>query len=139
MIQWIAMAVAVDANCRASRARDAANYAEHQTRKSGVDPMVTVNDFDFELVPNKSARNLLQKLAVPYERVLCKSPARKFVVKRSDIEHLREYRDAGGNSYVGISISPYANLWLNSETRLLIARIPGTLEEVSAILNGETA
>lgn len=139
MIQWIAMAVAVDASSKAQRAKDTADYAEHQLRKSSVDPIVTIQDFDSELVPNRDAKNYWQKLLFARSRILYKSPARTFAVKRSDIENLQQYRDGNGNPYVCVSISRYANLWLNSETRLLIARIPGTLEEVSAILNGETA
>lgn len=133
MIQWIALAVAVDANGKAS---DARNKADEANYKSGSgSPLVIVRPVDLESVPVREPNGFWDHLLLPYKKVLAKAPWATLSIKKSDILNLREYTDADGAKYVLVRISKYAQVY-RGEGHVAGFYVPGTIEQVAGAIGG---
>lgn len=127
MIQWIALAVAADAETKASEAKKRAIEARNASNEAAGDLFVVVQPFKLETVSSaKKSANFLKKLFSSNKEVLSKKPYAKWSFRRSDIRGMTQNFDDDSNPYVKIETSPgYVDFF-----------IPGTVEEISEILNG---
>lgn len=136
MIQWIALALAVDAENKAGEAREKAEEANHNSRSSSV--FVIVRPVNFIHVPTGEPK--IKFLGIfpytPTKKVLDKKPLGTFSIKRSDIENIEEGQDADGTKYCRLAISEYAKLEDDEENTIIGLYVPGSIEEVTRILEG---
>lgn len=136
MIQWIALAVAIDAEGKAANAQRTASEAAETAHNNGPAQMVILHDFGFDRVEIRPNRTFWDKFfGTGLKNVIQKKPMKKFSVKRGDILNMEEFTDDDGTPYVKIKLSEYAKIKGYSEDRILISvDIPGTLEEAAAVL-----
>lgn len=135
MIQWIALAMAVDAEGKADGAKRAADEANDTAHKGLDSRMVIISDFDFSDVPSRERSFFDKLLGLGMKRVINENPTCKFAIKRSDILNLREKFDDNGTAFVYITISKYAKIPGSEEGSVRVgSTIPGTLEEVAKVL-----
>lgn len=130
MIQWIALAVAVNAN---SKAGDALENSEKQKRNNG-DPFIVVKPFGFSFIRDEMQKGFFSSIFPSGRSVLDKEPFGSFSIRRSDIINLSEHKDDDNKTYVAIQLYEEADIVINDQLEELIY-IPGTLEEVTAVLN----
>jgi hypothetical protein len=138
MIQWIALAVAADANSKAGQARraaDEANATSHQNQGFGSS-LVILQPFDLVKKPVREATGFWDSLFIPTKKVLSDEPMEKISIRKSDLLNFKEYKDDDGKPYVWIGISEYAKISHPDGGLRIAARIPGTLEEVTAAIGG---
>lgn len=139
MIQWIALAMAADAESRASDAQETADAAMYKAR-SGPAQLVTIHDFDLHTVlVDDSIKGFWKRLFAAKKEVLEKEPAFKVTIKTSDILNIKEAKDDDGATYVQLKISQYACVRKSEFSSNIVNMlfVPGTLEEVTAILSGK--
>lgn len=140
MIQWIALAMAADAECKAGRANAKSKRALHESKRGLEDHMIIVRPVDLDEVPAKETGSFWSQLIAGTKRVLSKEPWAVLSIRRSDIESLRGYEDDNGNPFVTLTISKYANvtriLPSDGEVRVTELEVPGTIEKITKILNG---
>lgn len=137
MIQWIALAVALDADGKASSAQRAAKRANDYANLPGSSTMVILRDFELVDVPVRKSNGFWDGLFVPTKQVLGDKPHMEYSVPFHYIQNLKQQEDDDGNKFVRVSISEYAGLKNNGGNTIIGAYIPGTLEEVSAVLSGK--
>ena len=137
MIQWIALAVALDAENKANNIQDAIGDLDRRSRVSG-DSFLIVRPVDIEIewVPDGKYFGIFPKTKEVWS--LAKKPYGTFSIRRSDILNLREY-EAGGVTYVWVGIhEESADIYLDGRRQRAL-RIPGTIEQVTAVLNGQAS
>lgn len=127
MIGWIALIMAADAESKAGSANNKARAAKNKINEIAGDPFVIVQPFELEEVSSAPKNASFWKHLFSCNKlVLEKKPFAKWSVRRSDIRDLSQRYDADGKPYVKVcTSSEYRNF-----------RIPGTLERVTAVLNG---
>lgn len=140
MIQWIALAVAVDANGKASRAGEAADQARHDA--SAGSQLVIVRPVEMVEVPSGQPTWKLFGLfpIVPQKKVLSKTPWATLSIKKSDIINLQEYQDEDGTKYCRLEISEYAKVTKyvpgEGHRTQIGLYVPGSIEEVAGAIGG---
>lgn len=131
MIQWIALAMAADAECKASRARDLAENADRNA--AGPSPMVIIRPVDLVTTKRPGATGFFSFLDLV--EMISDHPWGTISIKRSDILNLSQYQDDLGKKYVFVRISEHAQVWRGDKHKIGLL-VPGTIEEVTAILEG---
>lgn len=128
MIQWVALALAADAECTASTAKAQSNTALRRANEAGGDPFVVVQPFNFQEVSAASKTDGFWKtLFAGNKLILEKKSFAKWSLRRSDLRNLEQGYDGDNKPYVKVHTSPeYADFY-----------VPGTVEQVSAALNGK--
>lgn len=135
MIQWIALAMAADAESRAARANETANEA-NRNASIGGSSLVIVRPVDLVKVPERVAKGFWDSLTVGQKKVLGTVPWATLSIKKSDILNLREFQDEDGAKYVRLQISEYANVY-RGDSHIIGLYVPGTMESVAAVLDGK--
>ncbi len=138
MIQWIALAVAVDANDKAGQARATAEQAEHNSKSGSslviVRPVDLVTD-ESDLPPNGAG--FFGRMVHIRRKILDKEPWATLSIKKADIINLEEHKDGLDQPYVTLRVSEYAKIsrpgWENYIIKL---RVPGTIEQVAGAIGG---
>lgn len=136
MIQWIALAVAVDANDKAGQARNAADKARHDGSGS---ELVIVRPVDLIDVPSGEPTWKLFGLftMTPKKEVLDKEPWSTFSIKKNDILNIEEFVDDDNQKYCTLTISEYAKIRRSGIEGVIIRiKIPGSIEEVAGAIGG---
>jgi hypothetical protein len=141
MIQWIALAVAVDANSKAGQARSTANKARHEDSDSS---MVIIRPVDLILVPTGEPKvPLLFGLIshTPQKKVLAKEPWATLSIKKRDIINIKEKLDEDGQKYCVLNISEYAEIFRRKNNydgpeMITSVNIIGSIEEVAGAIGG---
>lgn len=132
ILPWISLAVAADANASAHDAKDKANEANSNSRTKPT--MLIVRPVDLESVPTRKPAGFWD-VFISSKNVLGQSPWATLGIKVSDVQNLREYKDDDGVPYVRIQISEYANVCIDGD-HVIGLKVPGTIEEISKIING---
>lgn len=134
MIEWISLALAVDAESKANEAVDTSNDSARRSRVSG-DTFLVVRPVELLETWVKDGYRL--GIFPKQKRVLslAKKPFGTYSIRRSDILGLEEH-DFGSDKYVKMKIREEADIWLNDELQFEI-RIPSTIEQVTKVLNGQ--
>lgn len=138
MIQWIALALAADAESSAGIANEKANEALHSSNLDQT--MIIVRPVDLIEVPIRKSKGFWDGLGIPSKFILSKTQWVELSIRRGDVKSLIGRKDDDGNFYVKLGISKYASIYrklqdgdIQLQTELII---PGTLENVTSILNG---
>lgn len=133
MIQWIALALAADAESKAARAKSIADNANRNSVHESA--LVIVRPVDLVEKPVREAKGFWDGLFIETKEVLSDRPWATLSLKKSDILNMREYQDGDGKKFVRLAISEYADVKRGNSTMIGLY-VPGTVEEVSAILDG---
>jgi hypothetical protein len=137
MIQYIALVLAADAGCKASRAGAAASKAYKASREAGGDQFIVVKPCPLEERLGKKPTTLLGKFFnTGWIKVLLKEPYGTFGRRRSDIKNLAQQVDGAGQPYVAMEVSESADVW-HDGTLMSYLRFPGKVEDYACILNGK--
>lgn len=135
MIQWIALAVAVDANGKARSAQEQAEQAYNNVSGSSL---VIIRPVDIISDPNdkpKEGAGFFSRLLHLPRRVLSTTPWATLSLKKGDLLNFREFEDDAGSKYVRIEISQYARVF-RGELHMTALYVPGSIEEVTSAIGG---
>ena len=138
MIQWIALAVAVDANEKAKNAQGVAQEAEHNSKSGSA--LVIVRPVDLVKDENDNppaGTGFFGRLFYFRREILDKEPWGVLSIKKSDILNMQEYKDGLGQPYVSLRVSEYAKIKRDGLDGYIIKlRVPGTIEQVAGAIGG---
>lgn len=135
IIPWIALAVAVDAEGKASSADRRSKRTKRQVgKKPGF---VIVRPVHLVDIPLKKEESFLKRLlaGIPFKQVLEDKPWAEFSLRVSDIESMKQRRDDDGKPFVRLRISAEADITDEEGDTLIGIYIPGTLQEVTEVVN----
>jgi hypothetical protein len=139
MIEWIALAASSDANANASRAREEAEHARHDSQPNSamvvIKPVKLIDD-PSDLPPEGSG--FFKRLFYSPRKILDKKPFITFSISKHHIENLTEYEDDAESKYVVIKISRYAKVDdpNNEGYYLKEVKVPGSIEKVARAISG---
>lgn len=139
MIQWIALAVAIDADSTAHNAQNLSAQAEHQSKSNSslviIRPVDLIDDESHQL-PEGS--NFWKHLCFSRRKILSTVPWATISIKKGDILNLEEYKDGAGQPLVRIQISVYAKVKRQYEDGYVVSLyVPGTIEQVAGAIEGK--
>lgn len=138
MIQWIALAVALDSNSKAGKAVDGAEEAKHNSK--GNSPLVIIRPVMLVDEPTGETWKLFGIIIVRItRRVLADKPWGTFSIRKSDILNISESADQAGQRFCTLKISKYAGItkYIFGDGECVVEElfIPGTIEEVAAVID----
>lgn len=132
VLPWIALAVAIDSNTKASEANKRSKRTKRSNLKQGF---FLVRPVHLEDVHVRETKGFFDSLRTPTKRILAKKPWAELSLRVSDVENLKQLRDDDGNPFVLMRLSEDAVVYDDEGDQYSGLYVPGTLSEVTNVLN----
>jgi hypothetical protein len=127
LLPWIALAVAVDSNGKAAKALKTAG------RPTNFVIVRPVHQVTVSLAEDSAS--VWQKLCAGTKCVLDKKPYGEYGLRTSDVIGMEQFEDDDKTPFVRLAISEDAGIRDEEDRHMIGLFIPGTLEEVAAVIN----
>lgn len=138
MIQWIALALAIDAEGKSAQANRRARSANRRSKRGANVGFVILRPADLQekFEPWDKTKGFWWNLSNNKKKyVLDDKPFATYAVHESDILSLKEKTDSNRTKYVEVSISTDAKLDAGNGNYWISLNIPGSIETVAGVIN----